>query len=691
MKKAPPDVIKIAKTAQQYKQMAFNIKKKLLIAQRKEGNFQRIASTGFITRVDEMLVSRGAKIILHGELKNFKRKHQKMKSSDLNCILLFDEVFLVSNLSFNKLTGKLDGFEDYGRHGRTSLVADHALVFMAQGITKKWTQPVAYYFVHGTCPSHMLKILICDVVRALHDAGYNVLATASDQGPTNQKAVAELKSSTKDEIFYEIDGRRMVHIWDIPHILKNVRNNLLSSDIQYKDGLVAEWRHLIEFFKLDESLCKLSPLTYKHMEIDGKLKMKVKYAAQLFSAKTGNGIENNYIMSDGKYLKDCMVTADFCRIVDEFFDLSNGPSSSEKTHQKKPARCAVTKTSIHHSQAKGWPRIVREIKNWVMIRKTTGERHIPPCVKGWVQSIKSMQWLWLKLNDLKIFRLNLRHLNQDAIENLFSSIRQCCGAGSDLTTIQFTGALKTCLLTHFTGKVQGKNCEDDDGYMLNDMRSLVIENKHCYDKKQSTTSTLIRGCQPLPENIEENLHKVTQNAPTFICGSILNDILLKWNCSHCLLRLTTSAKNFSFCLSSSHYSMKTHIKHYPSPLLVTTFTTVFQLFEDNWIKMLHKDDVLDKVVQFFEESVSFSSVTCLRHAEDFKTQFLLKTALYLLDRKCKRINSSNKKGVFRRTRQVTYSCKNVDGLRKEDENHQLADSDLSLLDGSQKFLRPQKG
>lgn len=76
MKKAPPDVIKVAKTAQQYKQMAFNIKKKLLIAQKKEGNFQRIASTGFITRVDEMLVSRGAKIILHGELKNFKRKHR---------------------------------------------------------------------------------------------------------------------------------------------------------------------------------------------------------------------------------------------------------------------------------------------------------------------------------------------------------------------------------------------------------------------------------------------------------------------------------------------------------------------------------------------------------------------------------------------------------------------------------------
>ncbi|KAJ1521762.1 hypothetical protein ONE63_003397 [Megalurothrips usitatus] len=221
-----------------------------------------------------------------------------------------------------------------------------------------------------------------DVVRALHDAGYNVLATASDQGPTNQEAVAEPKSSTKDEIFYEINGRMMVHIWDIPHVLKNVRNNFLSSDIQHKDRMVAEGRHLIEHIKLDKSLCKLSSIT---------------------------------------------------------------------------------------------------------------NEHIAP----------------------------------DALEN-------------------------------------------------------------------------------------------------------------------------------------------------------------------NWLKMLHKDDVLDKVVQFFEEIVSFFSVTCLQHALDFKTQFPLMTALYLLDRKRKRINSSKKKGVFSRTRQVTYSCKKVDGLRVEDKNHQLADSDLSLLDGSQKFMRPQK-
>ena len=68
-------------------------------------------------------------------------------------------------------------------------MANHALVFMEQGIGKKWTPPVAYYFVHKTCPSHMPKLLMCDVVKALQEAGLNVLATVSDQG-----AVADINT-----------------------------------------------------------------------------------------------------------------------------------------------------------------------------------------------------------------------------------------------------------------------------------------------------------------------------------------------------------------------------------------------------------------------------------------------------------------------------------------------------------------
>lgn len=230
------------------------------------------------------------------------------------------------------------------------------------------------------------------------------------------------------------------------------------------------------------------------------------------------------------------------------------------------------------------------------IRKSTGERHIPPCIKGWIQSVKGMQWLWLRLNENGIYHLNLRHLNQDAIENLFCKIRQCCGSGTDLTTVQFTGALKTCLLTNFSGNVRDKNCEDDDGFMLDDMRSLI------------------------GDEIEA---------------------------------------------ASSHYSLKSYIKHHPSPLLTSAFITVMQVFEDKWSTLLHKRDALERLLNCFEAAVDVSSFNCLHHQGKFRDQFLGKT--------------------------VRYHPKDIDGLRNEDEEHQLSFDDEALLNGSRDFLRPQKG
>lgn len=170
----------------------------------------------------------------------------------------------------NKFKRTIDGFEDYGSRGKTNYIADHALVFMVQGLNKKWTQPIAFYFVHRTCPTSMLKNLICDVVRAVRDAGFNILETLSYLGPTNRGAISELKATSpdQDEIFYEIDGHRVVHLWDTPDAFKNIRNNLLSSDLEYEPGKVAKWKHIIEYFKLDESLCKMSKASEKHLKVN---------------------------------------------------------------------------------------------------------------------------------------------------------------------------------------------------------------------------------------------------------------------------------------------------------------------------------------------------------------------------------------------------------------------------------------
>jgi hypothetical protein len=57
---------------------------------------------------------------------------------------MFDE------MSMSHKFGCIKDFEDLGSHGRTSHIANHALVFMLRGLHKKWKESVAYCLIHGS-------------------------------------------------------------------------------------------------------------------------------------------------------------------------------------------------------------------------------------------------------------------------------------------------------------------------------------------------------------------------------------------------------------------------------------------------------------------------------------------------------------------------------------------------------------
>lgn len=323
--KLSPSEKKLARAAQDYRQMAHRFRRRLTVTQRRNMDLSKLAKRGFVDMVDELSISVTTKNIVKAEMRNFKKKIngrnwtttdklfalsiykrstrayrfirqyimlpsestlkamlqkvpiepgisnvfislikdkvKKMSPAEKVCMVAFDEMFLRGNLYFNQRLNIVDGYEDYGHRGRTNRIADHALIFMAQGLKSKWVLPVAYFLVSKTCPSTMLKNLIKDVINALVSAGLTVVGTISDQGSNNRGAITELRRESGDDIMYTVGENRLLHIWDTPHILKNVRNNLLTSDLEFAPGKVAKWRHLIEFFKLDETLYKMSQLT----------------------------------------------------------------------------------------------------------------------------------------------------------------------------------------------------------------------------------------------------------------------------------------------------------------------------------------------------------------------------------------------------------------------------------------------
>lgn len=232
-------------------------------------------------------------------LNHLQIKVSKMPPVHRICIVAFDEMALSPSLQFNQKHDQISGFVDNGQT-RMSTIADHVLVFMVRGVIKKYKQPIAYSFCKGTTSSIELKIQIKDVISKLQAMGFNVLATVCDQGKTNQAAINNLLQETKREYlrrdqevtqdgFFELNGKKIVALYDPPHLMKCVRNNLITKNLQYTQNGVtklAKWDHLLLLHKrsFGYSGVRLVPkLTAKHVIPKMIPRMRVKYATQIFS------------------------------------------------------------------------------------------------------------------------------------------------------------------------------------------------------------------------------------------------------------------------------------------------------------------------------------------------------------------------------------------------------------------------
>jgi hypothetical protein len=127
---------------------------------------------------------------------------QKMSDRDRYCCL-FDEMSIRENIRLNQKLHCIEGFEDYGTE-RTRFTANHALLFMVRGLHRKWKQPVAYYFIHGSTK---------EVLGACQNAGLHVVATVCDMGANKVKALRQL-GATRLKPFVKFQNREIVTVYD---------------------------------------------------------------------------------------------------------------------------------------------------------------------------------------------------------------------------------------------------------------------------------------------------------------------------------------------------------------------------------------------------------------------------------------------------------------------------------------------
>ena len=156
----------------------------------------------------------------------------------------------MEHISFNSKKGLIEGLQDLGTE-RWNKVANYVIVFSVQGIVKRFKQPLAFYFTNGGAISNLVQSMLKDVLSECYKNDILILATVCDMGSSNVKALNDLGCTTSDFL-----GNRIIALFDVPHLLKSVRNNFIKYNVEIPTNdvfqsidtsetyMTAKWPHI---------------------------------------------------------------------------------------------------------------------------------------------------------------------------------------------------------------------------------------------------------------------------------------------------------------------------------------------------------------------------------------------------------------------------------------------------------------
>ena len=281
--------------------------------------------------------------------------HLQKKASSLSgmqryVVVVMDEMKIQSNLVFDKHSGDLIGFVDlgdpmtnYASLGDEDVIATHALAFLVRGMCSDLKHVIAYYFTENVT-SYQLMSLFWKVIGVLElSVNLWVCAAVNDGASPNRKFFdlhAKYVSNLHLDVVHKVQNifatSRFIYFFaDACHLIKTTRNCLYNSGsgshsrYMWNNGNHLLFRHIADLFYSDQefSLHTLPKVSLDHIVLTSYSKMKVKLATQVLSRSVAVALEES-----GK--EDVLGTAQFCRMMNDFFDCTNVRSLTEHTRKR---------------------------------------------------------------------------------------------------------------------------------------------------------------------------------------------------------------------------------------------------------------------------------------------------------------------------------------------------------------------
>lgn len=387
-----------------------------------------------------------------------------------DCTLVMDETNLKKALGWDPqlktylgLVSEPDDNED--GQSLEELLASHCLVFLVVGLDGKWRHPVGFWFTNHDTAANAHN-LVMEGLRLLHENEIRVRALVFD-GLSANCSMANLLGARLDpddlKNWFEHPStkERVYIILDACHMLKLVRNLMGDKKELFIPGFEkpAKWDHFEALHEQQEEIGLKSGnrLSKNHVQY-GKHKMKVVYAAQVFSRSVAASLDDAREDGTNPRLQDSEPTCYLARKVDCLFDFCNSrspkaigqraPLTPQNYEDKKEEmmkildflqliqiRQAYTVREKKYVQQGNRKKVVYE-SNKVMRKVLVKNSNRKTCVVGFVTTVHSIFNLAQELFKEGMSAVYTYLLLQDYLEQFFGQMRQHGGWNDNPTPVQ---------------------------------------------------------------------------------------------------------------------------------------------------------------------------------------------------------------------------------------------------------------
>ena len=432
-------------------------------------------------------------------------------------------------------------------------------------------------------------------------------------------------------------------MYDAPHLIKNVRNNLKTSGFSVGSQVVS-WNHIGQFHEQDCKLpIRVAPkLTKVHLQLPGFTRMCVRLATQVLSHSVAKGI--CLISTLGALSPDAEATAEFCEMFNDLFDVFNSRTAK---HNSRLGHAM-------HADSNHW-QFLQKAENYIRQLVPAKDRR-QPCLEGWLQNINGLRKLFEHLPSMT---LRTYHLNQDCLENLFSQIRGRGGHRDHSESQQFRSAFRGVLVDALLMESQTSNCENDQDSRLFGLSELANCSDDSHDSHDISLNSSPEGDVPAhvslsehdylccyqSDEVDQTLQHQQQNVIDYIGGFIVNKLASKvCNSCHETIKLATEAqRQHQLIQLKTHSASKSKGLQFPSHVLSDVFQSAETTFNKHIDVYLRLTGLKTNLLKILLNKTSFVDCQCRSH---FKVMRLfLNVRLFYCLKLCNRdlVDSSEKR------------------------------------------------